>query len=84
MRINECRELALQYAGKAETALNDECREDYLRAAKSWMNLAQSYEFASQLLSYRDAGSYGTATDFRVGINNLRRDFTDEGGLPAS
>jgi hypothetical protein len=44
----------LECAGKAETAMNKECRDDYLRIEKSWINLAHSYEFAMELLGKRE------------------------------
>jgi hypothetical protein len=54
-RIRLCWRLASECAGKAKTAANNECRDDYLRIEKSWINLARSYEFAAQLLNKRDA-----------------------------
>jgi hypothetical protein len=53
-KIQLCRQLALECAGKAETAADKECRDDYLRIEKSWINLAHSYEFAIQLLGKRE------------------------------
>ena len=53
-KIQLCRQLALECACKAETAVNQECRDDYLRIEKSWINLAHSYEFAIQLLGKRE------------------------------
>lgn len=54
-RIHLCRQLASECACKAETAVSKECRDDYLRIEKSWINLAHSYEFAAQLLGKRDS-----------------------------
>jgi hypothetical protein len=56
-RIHLCRQLASECACKAETAASKECREDYLRIEKSWINLAHSYEFAAQLIGKRDPAS---------------------------
>ena len=53
-RIHLCRQLASECARKAETAASKECRDDYLRIEKSWINLAHSYEFAAQLIGKRD------------------------------
>ena len=53
-KIQHCHQLALECASKAETAADKDCRDDYLRIEKSWINLAHSYEFAIQLLSKRE------------------------------
>jgi hypothetical protein len=37
---------------KADSALTEETREDFLRLHKSWLNLARSYEFAERLLDF--------------------------------
>lgn len=58
-RIALCHRLASESARKAETAASQECRDDYVRIEKSWINLAHSYEFAAQLLN----GRSGTAAD---------------------
>jgi hypothetical protein len=37
---------------KADSALTDERREDFLRLQQSWLTLARSYEFAERLLDF--------------------------------
>lgn len=39
-------------ACKAETATNEEMRDDFLRLETSWLFLARSYEFAKRLAAY--------------------------------
>jgi hypothetical protein len=53
-KIQLCRQLALEYASRAQTAANKEGRDDYSRIEKSWINLAHSYEFAIELLGARE------------------------------
>jgi hypothetical protein len=50
--IQDCREHAAHCARKADLAVSDEAREDFLRLQRSWLDLAHSYEFAEQLLTY--------------------------------
>ena len=53
-KLQRCRELALEWARKAERAENKELRDDCLRMEKSWINLARSYEFAMELLGKQE------------------------------
>ncbi len=48
--IDECREHAAHCARKAETALEQGVRDDFLRLAQSWLQLARSYEFAQTVV----------------------------------
>jgi hypothetical protein len=50
--VRACYTRAEECARKAETALSDEMRADFLRLERSWLNLARSYQFAQQLLAF--------------------------------
>lgn len=47
--IEECRAHAAHCARKAQTALEPDVRDDFLRLEQNWLQLARSYEFAQQL-----------------------------------
>jgi hypothetical protein len=66
-RISECLTRAEECTLKAEAALTEDRREDFLRLAQSWMRLAESCEFADLLL------------DFAKENNRRRTEFYDDG-----
>jgi len=49
--IDECRAHAAHCARKAETALEQGVRDDFLRLTQSWLQLARSYEFAQAIMN---------------------------------
>jgi hypothetical protein len=57
-KIRACRELAMQYACKAETTTNKDARDEHLRAESKWINAAHSYEFAAQILNTRNPSAH--------------------------
>ncbi len=49
---SDCFARAEECACKAEAAVSDQQRDDYLRLQRSWLTLANSYELADRLLSF--------------------------------
>lgn len=47
--IEECRQHAAHCARKAETLIEQDARDDFLRLEQSWLQLARSYEFAQAM-----------------------------------
>jgi hypothetical protein len=50
--VRDCYVHAEACARKAESALDDETRQDFVTLERSWLALAHSYEFAAKVFDY--------------------------------
>ena len=50
--VRECYQRAEVCAHGAQTAFDEETRQDFRALEKSWLKLAHSYEFAEQILAF--------------------------------
>lgn len=50
--VRECYQRAEVCAHRAQTAFDEETRQDFRALEKSWLKLAHSYEFAEQILAF--------------------------------
>lgn len=51
-KIRECHEHAKYCARKAAQQMNPELRQDYVRLAEFWRNLARSYAFTERAIDF--------------------------------
>ena len=82
--VRECYQRAEVCAHRAQTAFDEETRQDFRALEKSWLKLAHSYEFAEQICAFTEQEQEEAREVVGIASPALRRPAAAQFAAPAT